>query len=323
MSRAILRAAMTALACAALSPVASAQPAERPITPGTPSAVPLSLKEIKPDLYLITGRGANVVVRRTADGLILIDNKVMYEVVYRELTDLIRQRISNQPIRLAFVLHHHADHSGNNARVLASGADLVGQVNMVETLRTYRSRIAPVNPAVPNVTFSDRFERTQGGVKVQAFYWGPAHTNSDIAVYFPDQKVVVAGDILHADGEPSVDALEGKGSLLGLVARLDQLLALDFELAVPGHGTNVLTRDEVVLFRKRIGQLVRRGQKAVLCGIDAAGLRNAMRSDDLGFRLVGHLWTDDAYIRPIYEELRRSLQSTAPAASREKCFTSK
>lgn len=305
-----------ALVLASTGPAGLAQmPAgEKPVTPGTPSAIPPTLKQIGPDLFMITGRGANVAVRRTDAGYILIDNKVQYQVVFDELMDLIRKRITDKPVALAFVLHHHADHSGNNARVLVSGADLVGQVNMVETLRTYRSRIAPVNPSPPNVTFKTSFERVVGGKKVVAYYWGPAHTNSDSVVYFPDRRVVVAGDILHNDGEPSVDALEGKGSLLGLAARLDNLLALDFAIAVPGHGDNVMTRAEVELYRNRIRALVERGKRAVACGVGPEGLRDAMRSDDLGFRLVGHLWTDPAYVKPIHEELVRAVKQSAKAA---------
>jgi glyoxylase-like metal-dependent hydrolase (beta-lactamase superfamily II) len=164
------------------------------------------------------------------------------------------------------------------------------------------------------VTFEKTFERTVGGKKAVAYYWGPAHTNSDAVVYFPDLRVVVAGDILHNDGEPSVDALEGKGSLLGLVARLDDLLALDFTLAVPGHGDNVMTRAEVMLYRDRTRKLVLRGKRAVACGIGPEGLREAMRSDDLGFRLAGHLWNDPAYVRPIHDELARSVRATPKAA---------
>ncbi|MDZ7770633.1 MAG: hypothetical protein U5K38_16985 [Woeseiaceae bacterium] len=56
-----------------------------------------------PDLFLITGRGGNSVVRRTDDGLVLVDNKVMYNLVWDELNQIIDRRVGDQPVKLAFI----------------------------------------------------------------------------------------------------------------------------------------------------------------------------------------------------------------------------
>jgi glyoxylase-like metal-dependent hydrolase (beta-lactamase superfamily II) len=278
--------------------------AERPPAPGTPATIPIMPKEIMPGLFLFTGRGGNAIVRATPDGLIVIDNKVMRESVFREFNEAIVQRMGNQPIKYAFITHHHADHGGNNARLRAAGVELIGHKNLIDILKTYKSAIAPKNPAPPSITFDKEYRVTLGGVEAIAYHWGAGHTNADIAVYFPDQRVVVAGDMLHMAGDPSVDIVDGHGSLLGFRQRIDDLLKLDFILAIPGHGENAVTRPEVMLYRARIQKLIDRGIAAVKRGVKPDGLRDAMRSDDLGIRLVGHFWTDPRYIAPIYEELR-------------------
>lgn len=281
---------------------------DRPITPGTPSEIPLRLKKIMPDLYLITGRGANVVVRRTPEGLFLIDNKVQYNIVWRELNELIKEKISTQPIRYAFITHHHADHGGNNQRVIDSGAELIGHKNIVDILQTYKSIIAPVNPAPPTITFTEKYTVKIADVEAIAYYWGPGHTNADIAIYFPDQKVVAVADMLYINGEPAVDGLDGHGSLFGMLQRIDDLLGLEFELAIPGRGDNVFTRQEVILYRDRLAELIRRGQQAIKQGATEETWVDTVQPYDLGFRLVGHFWTSPKHFAPIYRELSDSVK---------------
>lgn len=261
-----------------------------------------------PDLYLITGRGANAVVRRTSEGLFLIDNKVQYDIVWRELNELIRKKISTQPIRYAFITHHHADHGGNNQRVIDSGTELIGHKNIISILQNYKSIIAPVNPAIPTITFTEKYAAKIADVKAIAYYWGPGHTNADIAIYFPDQKAVVVGDMLYLNGEPAVDALDGHGSLFGMLQRIDDLLSLDFVLAIPGRGDNVFTRQEVILYRDRLAELIRRGQQAIIQGVTQEEWVDKVQTYDLGFRFTGHFWKSSKYFAPIYQELLDSVK---------------
>ncbi len=296
-------------------PVLAQSVLDRPIRAGTPSAIPLRIMEFKPEVYLITGRGGNSVVRNTSEGPVLVDTKVMYNVVWDELTSLIAERVSDKPLQLAFITHHHANHTGNNQRVIDTGADLVGHENVVEILRTYKSIIAPINPAPPTITFDDQIDFNIGGVRIRAIYWGSAHTDADIAIHLPDDEVVIAGDLLYHSGDPAVDTIDGRGSLLGMRQRLDDLLELEFEIAVPGHGDNVMTRAEVELYRDRFDTLVERGIAAVERGVGPNDLRAAMRSDDLGFRLVGHFWADVRFMRVIHEELAAEVERRRAATN--------
>jgi glyoxylase-like metal-dependent hydrolase (beta-lactamase superfamily II) len=47
---------------------------------------------------------------------------------------------------------------------------------------------------LPSVTFGEERTIELGGVTVQLFYFGPAHTDADAVVYFPDLKVIAVGD---------------------------------------------------------------------------------------------------------------------------------
>jgi len=275
----------------------------RSYTPGTPAEIPVRVKEIAPGFFMITGRGGNSVVAATPAGLVQIDAKLMYRSAHNEVRAALAGKAVSTATVLAFLTHHHADHSGGGEYLLEDGARLVGHELLVPIIAEYVTLIAPRNPASPTETFSRYFAEEVGGLRVEAFHWGPGHTAADIAVYFPEARIVAAGDMVYGSGELAVDYVDGHGSLAGMLARLDDLLTLDFLVLVPGHGDNVLTRDEVVLYRDRLSRLVNRGLTAVAAGAGAAELRAAMRSDDLGFRLVGHFWTDARHLAPLHAEL--------------------
>lgn len=280
-----------------------AQEVERPAPPGTPATIPLMKKMIRPGVFLITGRGGNAVVVTTSEGPVLIDNKVMRESVRKELSGIL-QGIDPRPVKLAFVTHHHADHGGGTQWLLSANIPVVGHKNLADILRTYRSTIAPRNPSPPTITFDKRYQVTVGGTRMEAYHWGAAHTNADIAIFFPDLRILAAGDLVVSDGEPDIDALDGHGSILGLQKRLSDLLKLDFELLIPGHGENAMTRSEVALYKRKIDTLISRGKAAIRKGVDQEHLIEAVQAEDLAFRLVGHFWTEPARLALIFSELK-------------------
>lgn len=312
MSGKLIAAALLAVAgtCVPAASQEAALPEEvftRPFSPGTPAEVPVRVREIAPDFFLLIGRGGNSLAVRTADGLILVDTKLMYSAAYAELMSAAAGRSGLAKPVLTFITHHHADHSGGNAFVLRDGSRLVAHQNVPAILEGYVSRIAPVNPAQPSETFSSIFSDELGGHRVVARYWGPAHTTGDIAIHFPDAGVLAVGDMIYGNGELAVDYVDGQGSLLGMLDRVSDILALDFKILVPGHGDTSLTREEVVIYRDRLARFVNRGKDAVRRGVGVAELRDAMRSDDLGFRLLGHFWTEERFLQPMHDELAAAI----------------
>lgn len=288
-------------------------PLDRPIKKNTPSDVPLKIVTIKPDLYLITGRGANAVLRRTDEGLILVDNKVQYNLVWRELVEIINTTVGNLPIKYSFITHHHADHGGLNQQVIDTGSELIGHQNLIETLKIYTSIIAPYNPAPPTITFTDKYTLNFAGTTTIAYYLGSGHTNGDIAVYFTDLKVIAGGDLIYGNGMPSVDAHYGQGTIFGILSQLDRLLELDFELVVPGHGNDILTREQVVQYRTQIQSLIEISQAAIRKGLSPEKVVELINQQKMGFTLTGHFWHGEKYLRPIYEELKASINAPPEA----------
>src|SRR5215510_7539965 len=73
------------------------------------------IQQIKPNLYMVPGGGANSVIRVTPEGLILVDTKNPGDEMYNALVEQIKS-VSNLPVKWVLNTHHHPDHVGNNQK---------------------------------------------------------------------------------------------------------------------------------------------------------------------------------------------------------------
>ena len=98
-------------------------------------------------------------------------------------------------------------------------------------------RGAPPADHQPNQMVSGKKESlTLGGVPVELYHWGPAHTNGDLVVLLPNEKTVFTGDIIAANRPEPLIHLEKNGSSEGWIETAKGLAALDAEIFIPGHG---------------------------------------------------------------------------------------
>jgi glyoxylase-like metal-dependent hydrolase (beta-lactamase superfamily II) len=78
------------------------------------------------------------------------------------------------------------------------------------------------------------------------------HTRGDTLVYLPAQRVAESGDLFATVEElPYIVDYSSGGSWTDLSNEIDELLKLDFDLVIPGHGPPV-TRQDVVKIRNRV-----------------------------------------------------------------------
>ena len=84
---------------------------------------------------------------------------------------------------------------------------------------------------LPDLLIDDRLvvqdERT-----VEILTYGPGHTDSDVFVWLPDERAIIAGDLCWNASHPKIE----DGHPADWVSVLDRMLALDPAQVVPGHG---------------------------------------------------------------------------------------
>jgi len=235
------------------------------------------IRPLKPNLYLITGGGANTLVRVTTDGLIVVDTKNPSDENYTRLMEEIRS-VSPLPVKYVLNTHHHPDHVGNNQKFIDAGAKVVA-LDALKTRMASDPRTKDI-PGLPTETFSKEKVLKLGDAEVRAYAFGRGHTGDDTMVYFPDAKVVMVSDQI-TDATPIVDFANG-GSAVEWAQELDGVLKLDFETAIPGRG-EPKTRADVQAYRDKFVTLVNRASSAIKAGATKETLASAVKTDDLGW----------------------------------------
>ena len=224
--------------CAAAVAAVVALAASAAEAPQADAAAPMHTELLKTGLYLISGGGANSMLRLSAQGLILVDAKP--DASYRALRAEMRRvnKISDLPLRVLLLTNPEDSHSGGAARFLAAGVPIVvpaGKHFAIEAAPAASAASAPGGrPVAAVTTFEQRYDIALGGATVRLLHFGRARGASDVVVWFPDLKVVAVGE-LYTTGEPQPIVAEG-GSRAAWAAAVGEILKLDFDLVVPANG---------------------------------------------------------------------------------------
>jgi len=251
-------------------------------------------RQLKPGLFLVTGGGANTLIRVTPEGLIVVDTKNPGDEQYNGLLTQIKA-VSPLPVKYVINTQHHPDHVGNNQKFVDAGATVVG----LEALKSFMAsdpRTSAI-PGRPTQTFANDTLLKLGGAEVQAHFYGRGHTGDDTMVYFPDAKVVMVSDNI-TDGNPVIDWANG-GGWVGWSKTLDGVLKLDFESAIPGRG-EPKTRAEVQAYKNKVDLVISRANDAIKAGATKETLAMQVKTDDLApFNL------NAAFFGNLYDELKK------------------
>jgi cyclase len=214
----------------------------------------LTMEKVTESLYVIMGSGGNVAVLPTAEGVILVDDKFPQD--NPQILAKVRS-VSDKPIRYVLNTHHHGDHTGGNAAMLAANAEIILHKNARANM------VKGEQPGIPRVSFSDEVQVVLGGKEVVARYLGRGHTNGDAAVFFPSERTVHMGD-LFTNGTPYCDA-NANCSIKEWDQTVQKALAYDFDIVIPGHGPVMKKSDlakhvqTVAAFRDRVRDACKAG----------------------------------------------------------------
>lgn len=258
----------------------------------------MTAQYVKTGLFVISGRGSNSVLRLSANGLILVDGKLPggYDALMAQV-----RRISKQPVR-ALILTQCADsHTGTNENFVEDGDGtwIVAQENVKQNLDSCDLAGDKFTPAI--VTYGSEHNIRLGGVEAQLLHFGNAYSRTDTVVYFPNLKAIAVGNLFASAPDPNYSA---GGSLVGWGPALEQVLKLDFDVAVPSAGSPI-TRAELEAFKTKIETLVTRARALVNKGVPEDQFMSQLKADDLGWKLS----FTPTQVEGFYAELSKSGQS--------------
>jgi cyclase len=254
----------------------------------------------KAGLYMVTGLGGNTTVRVTNDGLVVVDTKNLGEANYNALMDQIKT-ISQLPVKFAIVTHVHQDHSGNIDSFIKAGAQVVAHENLVKNLETYNP--AQGKPGKPNVTYSKDYSVKLGNAEVaHVYHFAAGHTSGDSIVYFPDLQVVSMGDELSS--ALNCDYGQG-GSIPEWAKSLGEVLKLNFDVAIAGHGDNPMTKADVQALKTRLDSVTKNAIDLVKKGTAKDQLVAAITAADASTNTGALLQNQPARLDAFYDEITK------------------
>jgi glyoxylase-like metal-dependent hydrolase (beta-lactamase superfamily II) len=295
----------------------------------------LEVLQVRPDVYMIAGAGANIAVQIGQDGVVVVDTGTAEraEQVVAEI-----RKLTPRAIRYIINTSADADHVGGNERLSAAGQSIIptgglneigafgGRAPIIAEERVLARMGAPQGQeaafstgALPTHTYSAALRELQkdvflNGQAVQISYQPAAHTDGDSVVFFRRSDVVVAGDVMDTTRFPMIDLSKG-GTIQGLIHSLNRIIELTVPpvpltwqeggtTVIPGHGRLceeaevVDYRDMLTIIRDRVQDSIKKGLtlEQVQKTNPTQGYRRRYGSDSGS-------WTTQMFVEAVYKSL--------------------
>lgn len=216
------------------------------------------MEKITPNVYTETKiRGCNPSIVLTKEGSVFIDTA-------QWITNLLKMRefaLENGPIKYLINTEPHIDHIFGN-HWFAGECPVIGHEKIfdsfwkvagaecydysVDVIKRQDPQALKFMPSredyiinKPQITFSERMSLVLGDHHFELYYT-PGHSDSNISVYVPEEKVLFVGDTLFVDCQVWLHSAD----IDKLLESLRFLRKFDAEYIIPGHGP-VVTKEYI------------------------------------------------------------------------------
>lgn len=226
----------------------------------------INVHKLRGNVSVLEGSGGNIAVLTGQDGKLLVDAGITASKprIIEALDSL-----DAKPIKRLINTHWHFDHCDGNEWLHAAGATILAHENTRKHLASTQ-RVEdwnfdfPPSPAgaLPSELITADKTLHHNGATLSLKVYQPAHTDSDISVYFTEADILHTGDVWWNGVYPFIDYSTG-GSIDGVIRAVDATIAMttDKTIIVPGHGP-IGNRAQLVEFRDMLVAI--RGNVAAL-----------------------------------------------------------
>jgi cyclase len=150
----------------------------------------------------------------------------------------------------------------------------------------------------PNLTFDKTMTLYRGGREIRILYLGRGHTDTDVVVYLPKERIVCTGDLME-----SVVSYMGDSFPEDWIATLERLKAIDFDTVMPGHGVVFKGKTKIEAFQKYLRDVITQVTALRKQGLsaDAAAAKVDVTAYANEFASIRGVGIDAAAVRRIYQ----------------------
>ncbi len=137
---------------------------------------------------------------------------------------------------------------------LAKATDAKQKEEIQENLRqaeAYLAELKTMEVTLPTLTFDRSLILHRKSRTVEVLWLGKAHTDGDVVVYLPKEKVIATGDMLHG-----WTPFMGDGYPYDWIRTLDAAEKLDFDYIIGGHGDVMHGKGQFELWKQYLRDLL-------------------------------------------------------------------
>ena len=211
-----------------------------------------TIKAIGRSAYCVIGReGATnfAIVKATDGSAVLIDGDI------RRIDEIVEalKLTGCREVRYLVNTHEHFDHTSANYYFAQRGVAIVASAGCVRAMKEdgekdFARMLAPVphvherfpglRMTLPEIVFDNTTTLTLPGVSLDIKYCaenGHSHSKGDATLYFNEEEVLMAGDLLYTEVHP----VTFFGNIPNWLTTLKPLFQTHYKQLLPGHGPPV------------------------------------------------------------------------------------
>jgi glyoxylase-like metal-dependent hydrolase (beta-lactamase superfamily II) len=214
--------------------------------------------EIADGIYWLVGAGYQTMFVTTGEGVIAVDAPQPIGENYLAAI----AEVTSEPVTHMVYSHAHQDHTGI-AGHLFPNATFVSHKLTADVLMTQNGTAQPV----PSITFDNElYTLSLGNQTLELYHVGNFHSDGDIVILAPAQKVAMVVDLMRP-GETPYRAFGVTPDIDLYLQTHDNLIDnFDFDVLISGHTNLLATKDDIVTNKQFTLDVMENARQAVQNG---------------------------------------------------------
>ena len=194
--------------------------------------------EIAKGVYWLIGSGYQTMFLTTGQGVIVIDAP---KPIGEKYLDAIKE-VTDEPITHMIYSHHHQDHTGAAGEIFPADIEYISHKQTADILAQENDPNRPI----PTLAFDeDMYAMSIGNHTIELYFIGNYHSNGDLIIIIPDDKIAMAVDLLRPGVTP-YRAFAVTPDMDQYLQTHDRLINdFDFDVFVSGHTGILATKDHI------------------------------------------------------------------------------
>jgi glyoxylase-like metal-dependent hydrolase (beta-lactamase superfamily II) len=197
-----------------------------------------AVKQLKPDVYMITEGAYESAFVTTGKGVVLFDAPPSFA---KHIVDAVSET-TREPIVEMVYTHMHVDHIAGAGLILKQVPKL--QILAEEGTADFLREMQDPRRPVPTRTFKDRYTLKLGSLTAEMKVGHWHSPEGDLLISIPDKKVVMAVDAFSSGATPFM-GLDLTMNMHDYLKFFDELQAIDFDVLIPGHHSTPATKEDL------------------------------------------------------------------------------